>query len=107
MRIIKKTSLKILSRDSDSILTEKRPFDLPLLPTKNLDPLVLRALGNDWSCLLGENWLVLPHNLKWSKNPCATQQSWVKLDQTDSKAGIWVSRMFVQVEKPCSSAWKG
>lgn len=26
---------------------------------KNLDPLVLRAVGNDWSCLLGENCLIL------------------------------------------------
>lgn len=59
MRIIEKTTLNILSHDFDSILTENRPFDLPLLPTKNLDPLVLRALGNDWSCLLGENCLAL------------------------------------------------
>lgn len=85
MRVIKKTSLNILSHDSDSILTENRPFDFPLLPTKNLDPLVLRALGNDWSCLLGEKLSGITHNLKWSKNPYATLQSGVNLDQTDTK----------------------
>lgn len=37
----------------DPRLTEKRPLILLLLPMKNLEPLVLRALGNDRTCLLG------------------------------------------------------
>lgn len=35
-------------------LTEKRALLLLRLPMKKRDPRVLRALGKDWACLLGD-----------------------------------------------------
>ncbi|TNN69556.1 hypothetical protein EYF80_020201 [Liparis tanakae] len=41
-------------RQEVPMCSEKRPLNLLLLPMKNLDPLVLRAPGNDWTCFLGD-----------------------------------------------------